>query len=88
MLEFEYNLVGYPFNKFLHDQAQFFWSLGQTAAKNKPYIEIINFVMSTLTYTVLKTQSQQEEEGAQQLGQLSHTARTPQPRDLDSLFNF
>ena len=28
------------------------------------------------------------EEGAQQLGQLSHTVRTPQPRDWGSLFNF
>ena len=36
-------------------------------------------------YTVLKAQSQQEEEGAQQLGQLSHTVRTPQPRDCGSL---
>ena len=44
--------------------------------------------MSTLTYTVLKAQSHQEEEGSQQLGQLSHTARTQQPRDWDSLFNF
>ena len=42
--------------------------------------------MSTLTYTVLK--AQQEEEGAQQLGQLRHTVRTPQPRDWGSLFNF
>ena len=48
----------------------------------------IKLVMSTLMYTVLKAQSQQEEEGAHQLGQLRHTARTPQPRDLDSLFNF
>ena len=42
-------------------------------------------------YTVSKVQSQQsqqEEEGAQQLGQLSHTVRTPQPRDWGSLFNF
>ena len=44
--------------------------------------------MSTLTYTVLKAQSQQGEEGAHQLGQLSHTVRTPQPRDRGSLFNF
>ena len=43
---------------------------------------------STLTYTVLKAQSQQEQEGAQQLGQLSHTVITPQPRDWGSLFNF
>ena len=38
-----------PLNKFLHDQAQFFfWSLGQTAAINKAYIETINF--DTLNY--------------------------------------
>ena len=36
--------------------------------------------------TVLKAQSHQEEEGAQQLGQLSHTVRNPQHRDWGSLF--
>ena len=41
----------------------------------------IKRVMCTLMYTVLKAQSQHEEEGAQQLGQQSHTVRTPQPRD-------
>ena len=37
-----------PINKFLHDQAQDSWSLGQTAAINKAYIETINF--NTLNY--------------------------------------
>ena len=46
----------------------------------------IKLVMSTLTLTVLKAQSHQEEEGAQQLGQLSHTVRNPQHRDWGSLF--
>ena len=49
MLEFEYNLFGYPFNKFLYDQTQFFSGpYGQTAAINKAYIETINF--DTLNY--------------------------------------
>ena len=44
----------------------------------------IKLVMSTLTYTVLKVQSQQGGRGGsgtQLFGQLSHTVRTPQPRD-------
>ena len=51
MLEFEYNLVGNPINKFFHDQAEFFfWSLGQTSAINKAYIETIYINFNTLNY--------------------------------------
>ena len=41
-----------PLNKFLHDQTNFFWSLGRTAATSKAYIETINF--DTLNYMYLK----------------------------------
>ena len=46
MLEFEYNLVGYPFNKFLHDQAQFFLVFRE----NSSHEQSITINFDTLNY--------------------------------------